>query len=139
LTFGDNVVDRFRHGRFLLFYVGCGLVAPLTQVALSPDSTVPTVGAPGAIAGVLGAYLISFPKSRVLTLVIIWPVEIPAIAYLAFWFILQVLSGVASFGQSDMAGGVAWWAHIGGFLAGILGVALFAPPVRRARVGELRL
>ncbi|HWE26196.1 MAG TPA: rhomboid family intramembrane serine protease, partial [Myxococcales bacterium] len=132
--FGDNVEDRLGHFRFVLFYVGCGLVAALTQVALSPDSTVPTVGASGAIAGVLGAYLISFPRSRVLTLVLIWPVEIPAIFYLAFWFVMQVLSGVASLGAGEMAGGVAWWAHIGGFLAGIAGVALFAPASRRPRV-----
>ena len=137
--FGDNVEDRLGHGRFLLFYVGCGLVAALTQIALSPDSTVPTVGASGAIAGVLGAYLISFPRSRVLTLVVVWLVEIPAIAYLAFWFVLQVLSGVASLGQAEMAGGVAWWAHIGGFLAGIIGVVLFAPPARPAGVRELPL
>ena len=137
--FGDNVEDRLGHGRFLLFYVGCGLVAALTQVALSPDSTIPTVGASGAIAGVLGAYLISFPRSRVLTLVVVWLVEIPAIAYLAFWFLLQVFSGVASLGRAEMAGGVAWWAHIGGFLAGIVGVALFAPPPRPPRVRELPL
>jgi membrane associated rhomboid family serine protease len=137
--FGDNVEDRLGHARFLLFYVGCGLVAALTQVALSPESTVPTVGASGAIAGVLGAYLISFPRSRVLTLVLIWPVEIPAIAYLVFWFVLQVLSGVSSLGQSDLSGGVAWWAHIGGFLAGIAAVALFAPPSRRTSVRELPL
>ena len=114
-------------------------MAALTQIALSPESTVPTVGASGAIAGVLGAYLISFPRSRVLTLILIWPVEIPAIAYLVFWFVLQVLSGVSSLGQSDLAGGVAWWAHIGGFLAGIAGVALFAPPARRPSVRELPL
>jgi membrane associated rhomboid family serine protease len=137
--FGDNVEDRLGHGRFLLFYVGCGLVAALTQVALSPDSTLPTVGASGAIAGVLGAYLVSFPRSRVLTLVLIWPVEIPAIAYLVFWFVLQVFSGVASLGQADAAGGVAWWAHIGGFLAGIAGVTLFAPRARSPRVRELPL
>src|SRR5207248_1153549 len=123
----------------LVFCVGCGLVAALTQVALSPDSTIPTVGASGAIAGVLGAYLISFPRSRVLTLVVVWLVEIPAIAYLAFWFLLQVFSGVASLGRAEMAGGVAWWAHIGGFLAGIVGVALFAPPPRPPRVRELPL
>jgi membrane associated rhomboid family serine protease len=137
--FGDNVEDRLGHGRFLLFYVGCGLVAALTQVALSPDSTLPTVGASGAIAGVLGAYLVSFPRSRVLTLVLIWPVEIPAIAYLVFWFVLQVFSGVASLGQADAAGGVAWWAHIGGFLAGIAGVTLFAPRSRPSPVRELPL
>jgi len=137
--FGDNVEDRLGHGRFLLFYVGCGLAAALTQVALSPDSTLPTVGASGAIAGVLGAYLISFPRSRVLTLVFVWLIEIPAVAYLAIWFVLQLLSGVASLGQPDGMGGVAWWAHIGGFVAGIVGVAVFSPPARPPRVRELPL
>jgi membrane associated rhomboid family serine protease len=132
--FGDNVEDRLGHGRFLLFYVGCGLAAALTQVALSPESTLPTVGASGAIAGVLGAYLISFPRSRVLTLVIIWLVEIPAVAYLVIWFVMQLLSGVASLGQPDGLGGIAWWAHVGGFVAGMVGVAVLAPPrATRAR------
>jgi membrane associated rhomboid family serine protease len=129
--FGDNVEDRLGHGRFLFFYVGCGLVAALTQVALSPDSAVPTVGASGAIAGVLGAYLISFPRSRVVTIIPIiifpWIVEIPAVAYLVIWFAMQLLSGVASLGQSEMLGGVAWWAHIGGFVAGLVSVGILAP------------
>jgi len=129
--FGDNVEDRLGHGRFLFFYVGCGLVAALTQVALSPDSAVPTVGASGAIAGVLGAYLISFPRSRVVTVIPIiifpWIVEIPAVAYLVIWFAMQLLSGVASLGQSEMLGGVAWWAHIGGFVAGLVSVGILAP------------
>jgi membrane associated rhomboid family serine protease len=137
--FGDNVEDRLGHGRFLLFYVGCGLAAALTQVALSPESTLPTVGASGAIAGVLGAYLISFPRSRVLTLFIVWLVEIPAVAYLAIWFVMQLLSGVASLGQPDGMGGVAWWAHVGGFVAGIVAVAVFSPPARPPRVRELPL
>ncbi len=129
--FGDNVEDRLGHGRFLFFYVGCGLAAALTQVALSPDSTVPTVGASGAIAGVLGAYLISFPRSRVVTFVPLfifpWIVEIPAVAYLIIWFAIQLLSGVASLGQGEMLGGVAWWAHVGGFVAGLLSVGVLAP------------
>ena len=129
--FGDNVEDRLGHGRFLFFYVGCGLAAALTQVALSPDSTVPTVGASGAIAGVLGAYLISFPRSRVVTFIPIfifpWIVEIPAVAYLIIWFAIQLLSGVASLGQGEALGGIAWWAHIGGFVAGLLSVGVLAP------------
>jgi membrane associated rhomboid family serine protease len=137
--FGDNVEDRLGHGRFLLFYVGCGLAAALTQVALSPESTLPTVGASGAIAGVLGAYLISFPRSRVLTLFIVWLVEIPAVAYLAIWFVMQLLSGVASLGQRDGMGGVAWWAHVGGFVAGIVGVVVFSPAPRRPRARALPL
>src|SRR5712671_1311043 len=129
--FGDNVEDRLGHGRFLFFYVGCGLVAALTQVALSPDSAVPTVGASGAIAGVLGAYLISFPRSRVVTIIPIfifpWIVEIPAVAYLIIWFAMQLLFGVASLGHAEALGGVAWWAHVGGFVAGLLGVGVLAP------------
>ena len=130
--FGDNVEDRLGHGRFLFFYLGCGLVAALTQVALSPDSTVPTVGASGAIAGVLGAYLISFPRSRVMTFIPLfifpWIVEIPAVAYLIIWFAMQLLSGLVSLGQTEAAmGGIAWWAHIGGFVAGLLTVGVVAP------------
>jgi membrane associated rhomboid family serine protease len=129
--FGDNVEDRLGHGRFLFFYVGCGLVAALTQVALSPDSAIPTVGASGAIAGVLGGYLISFPRSRVLTLVPLfifpWIVEIPAVAYLIIWFAMQVLAGFASLGPGEALGGVAWFAHIGGFVAGLLTVGVLAP------------
>jgi membrane associated rhomboid family serine protease len=89
------------------------------------------VGASGAIAGVLGAYLISFPRSRVVTIIPIiifpWIVEIPAVAYLVIWFAMQLLSGVASLGQSEMLGGVAWWAHIGGFVAGLVSVGILAP------------
>jgi len=137
--FGDNVEDRLGHLRYLLFYMGCGLAAALTQVALSPDSMLPTVGASGAIAGVLGAYLISFPRSRVVTLVPIfifpWIVEIPAIAYLVLWFLMQLVAGVATLGQADM-GGVAWWAHIGGFVAGLLAVGFVAPSPRPRPVRE---
>jgi membrane associated rhomboid family serine protease len=133
--FGDNVEDRLGHARYLVFYLGCGLGAALTQVALSPASTIPTVGASGAIAGVLGAYLVSFPRSRVLTLVPIiiipWFVEIPAVIYLALWFVMQLFNGVASLHMPAGAGGIAWWAHIGGFLVGIVGVFILAPATRR--------
>ncbi len=136
--FGDNVEDRLGHLRFILFYVGCGLAAALAQIALSPDSTLPTIGASGAIAGVLGGYLISFPRSRVLTLVPLfifpWFVEIPAVVYLVLWFLMQLLAGLASLGQAEAAGGVAWWAHIGGFVAGLLSVGVLA---RRRRLTQL--
>jgi membrane associated rhomboid family serine protease len=140
--FGDNVEDRLGHGRYLFFYLACGLGAALTQIALSPASAVPTVGASGAIAGVLGAYLVSFPRSRVLTLIPIiiipWFVEIPAVVYLVLWFAVQLLSGVASLHLPASAGGIAWWAHIGGFIAGIVGVLILAPATRR-RAREIPL
>jgi membrane associated rhomboid family serine protease len=122
--FGDNVEDRMGHSRFLVFYILCGLLAGGAHLLSDPTSTVPTIGASGAIAGVLGAYFILFPRSRVLTLIPIffYPlfVEIPAFVYLGFWFLSQVLSGSMTAGATG--GGIAWWAHIGGFLAG---VALF--------------
>ena len=134
--FGDNVEDKLGHVRYLVFYVAAGIVAALTQVALNPTSPLPTVGASGAIAGVLGAYLISYPRARVLTLIPIiifpWFVEIPAFAYLIFWFLLQLLEGVGQLGVPQEGGGVAVWAHIGGFVAGVVLVKLMAPPRRRA-------
>ena len=133
--FGDNVEDKLGHVRFLFFYLLAGIVAALTQVALNPSSPLPTVGASGAIAGVLGAYLISFPRSRVLTLIPIvifpWFVEIPAVVYLAFWFLLQVLEGVGQLGVPQEGGGVAVWAHIGGFIAGVVLVNIMRPARRR--------
>jgi membrane associated rhomboid family serine protease len=141
--FGDNVEDKLGHFRFVFFYVLCGLGAALCQVALSPDSTIPTVGASGAIAGVLGAYLVSFPRSRVVTFIPIfifpWIVQIPAVLYLLFWFAMQLLSGVASLNVPEGTGGVAWWAHIGGFVAGIVGVFVLAPSPRRSVARELPL
>jgi membrane associated rhomboid family serine protease len=137
--FGDNVEDKLGHARFLLFYLLSGIAAALTQVALSPDSTLPTVGASGAIAGVLGAYLVSFPRGRVLTLVPIfflpWLVEIPAVAFLALWFVGQLLSAFVSLG-APATGGVAWWAHVGGFVAGMVLVKVMAPSRRPLLRGE---
>ncbi|TMA22414.1 MAG: rhomboid family intramembrane serine protease [Deltaproteobacteria bacterium] len=133
--FGDNVEDKLGHFRFLIFYLVAGIAAALAQVALDPTSTLPTVGASGAIAGVLGAYLISFPRSRVLTLIPIiifpWFVEIPAVIYLVFWFLLQLLEGVGQLGAPAQAGGVAVWAHIGGFISGVVLVKLMEPARRR--------
>jgi membrane associated rhomboid family serine protease len=132
--FADAVEDRLGHFRFLAFYLLAGAVAGLAQVALSPEATAPTVGASGAIAGVLGAYLVSFPRARVVAFVPIfilpWIVEIPAVVYLVLWFLMQVLSAFADHGG---AAGVAWWAHVGGFLAGIALVKLLAPPAPRRR------
>jgi len=131
--FGDNVEDRMGHLRYLVFYLLCGLIAGLVHIYFNPLSRVPTVGASGAISGVLGAYLVLFPTSRVITLVpfLFWPifVEIPAVFYLGMWFISQLLNGtfaLATAGVIQAYGGVAWWAHVGGFLAGLLLVRLFA-------------
>ena len=122
--FGDNVEDRLGHGRFLLFYLGCGATAALGQAATNPSSVVPMVGASGAIAGVMGAYFVLFPYSRVLTAVFIVffmdLIEIPAIFFLGIWFLMQFFSGVGSLGAGTASGGVAFWAHIVGFAVGAL-------------------
>ncbi|HEY3885346.1 MAG TPA: rhomboid family intramembrane serine protease [Vicinamibacterales bacterium] len=123
--FGDNVEDQLGHGLYLLFYLGCGSVAAFLQVLFNPHSTVPMLGASGAIAGVMGAYFVLYPQSRVLTVIFILfffdLVEIPAIFFLGFWFLMQLLSGVGSLGvRNASAGGVAFWAHIGGFGAGLV-------------------
>jgi membrane associated rhomboid family serine protease len=121
--FGDNVEDALGHVPFLLFYLACGIVAGLTQLAFSWGSRIPSVGASGAISGVLGAYLVLYPTARVLTLVplfIIWfTTELPAMIFIGLWFVLQFLSGLASLGAYKDVGGVAFWAHVGGFVAGI--------------------
>jgi len=123
--FGDNVEDVLGHFKFAVFYILCGLAAAVVHVLLNFDSRVPTIGASGAIAGVMGAYLIKFPHSKILTLIPIiiffTTVEIPAFFMLIYWFIIQIFNGVGSVGYSNVGkGGVAWFAHIGGFAAGIL-------------------
>ena len=117
--FGDNVEDYFGHFEYLLFYLACGVGAGLLHVAFNLHSRVPALGASGAISGVMGAYLILFPRSRVLTLVFIFLVPLPAIFVLGYWFVIQFLEGIGSLGMTG-SGGVAWWAHIGGFLLGML-------------------
>ena len=123
--YGDNVEDILGKGQYILFYLGCGAAAALTQVLLSPGSRAPVIGASGAIAGVMGAYVVKFPRSRITTLLaifIFWTtVDIPAVLILVYWFLLQLLNGAASIVYSSHAqGGTAWFAHVGGFLAGIL-------------------
>ena len=121
--FGNNVEDKLGHFRFLIFYLLSGLIASFTYVATNANSQVPMIGASGAIAGVLGAYLIRFPQARVLTLIwfgfFVRIVAIPAIFVLGFWFIIQLLNGLPSIG-ANITGGVAWFAHIGGFVAGMV-------------------
>ena len=118
--FGDNVEDRLGPFRYLLFYLLCGLASGVSHLALNLNSNIPTIGASGAIAGVMGAYLILHPRSRILTLIPIiifpWFVEIPAYFFIGIWFALQLLNAAGSQG----AGGIAWWAHIGGFIFGII-------------------
>ncbi|HZT75198.1 MAG TPA: rhomboid family intramembrane serine protease [Vicinamibacterales bacterium] len=129
--FGDNVEDRVGHGRFIVFYLLCGTAAALGQVFMDPTSTLPTIGASGAIAGVMGAYFVLYPQSRVLTLVpliIIWEViELPAYVLLGFWFLLQLFSAgsIAVTASSHGSGGVAFAAHVAGFLVGMGGVFVF--------------
>ena len=130
--FGDNVEDYLGHFKYLLFYLLSGLIAMATQVAVYPHSNVPTVGASGAIAGVLGAYFILYPKARVLT----WfpPIfffHVSAWLWLGFWFLLQFLHGEASLSISQGRGGVAFWAHVGGFIAGVVMIKLFPERSRR--------
>ncbi len=124
--FGDNVEDRLGSVRYAAFYLLCGLASGITHLLLNAHSTIPTIGASGAIAGVMGAYFILYPSSRILTLIPIifipWFVEIPAFFFLGIWFVLQFLNAAGSSGQ---AGGIAWWAHIGGFVFGILFLKLF--------------
>ena len=131
--FGDNVEDRMGHGRYLIFYLLSGIIAGVVHVWIQPTSSVPTVGASGAIAAVLGAYLLLYPLARVITLVPIplfffFPVlEIPVIFYLGFWFLSQLFNGLFSLTvTTNQGGGVAWWAHIGGFVTGAILVHLFA-------------
>ena len=126
--FGDNVEDRVGHGRFIVFYLLCGFAAALAQVAVDPASTLPTIGASGAIAGVMGAYFVLYPHSRVLTLVpfIFGVIEVPATMLLGFWFLMQLFSaGTIAMTAASRGGGVAFAAHVMGFVAGVGGVFLF--------------
>jgi membrane associated rhomboid family serine protease len=133
--FGDNVEDRMGPFRFLAFYLACGIAAGVVHFLTSRSSTVPTVGASGAIAGVMGAYFILFPRARILMLLplFIFPFffEIPAFLFLAYWFVAQILTGTLSLAGPADVGGVAWWAHGGGFLAGAVLFGLFLRPQHR--------
>jgi len=126
--FGDNVEDRFGHGRFLLFYLLCGIAAAVGQILMNSTSTLPTIGASGAIAGVMGAYFILYPQSRVLTLIPVWfeIIEVPAIVLLGFWFLMQLFSaGALAARTTGTGGGVAFAAHVAGFVVGMAGVFVF--------------
>ena len=133
--FGDNVEDRLGHARFVAFYLFCGTAAALAQAFVSPSSRVPMVGASGAIAGVMGAYFVMYPHSRIVTLIPFFfrqVVEVPAVFFLGIWFLMQFLSGVGSIAQVEAGtGGVAFWAHVAGFVAGVLGGLALRRPERQ--------
>lgn len=118
--FGDNVENRFGHVRFLCFYFISGLVASFAQIAVSPDSVIPTLGASGAISGVMGAYMVLFPRNKVNALILYFMVSIPAVFVIGMWALTQFVSGAGSIAEAGQAGGVAYMAHIGGFVAGVV-------------------
>ena len=134
--FGDNVEDRLGHARYLIFYLFCGAAAALGQIATNPSSVVPMIGASGAVAGVMGAYFVMYPQSRILTAVFVIVfmdlIEIPAIFFLGIWFFMQLFSGVGSIGVSAAGAGVAFWAHVVGFATGVVLGAVW----RMAEQGE---
>ncbi len=135
--FGDNIEDYLGHFKYLVFYLLSGVGAALTQVILSPDSRVPTIGASGAIAGVLGAYFLLYPKARVLTwFPLVFFFYLPAWIMLGYWFVMQFLSGAAtSLSETSQNGGIAFWAHVGGFIAGVVLIKVFPERPRRYRYG----
>ncbi len=137
--FGDNVEDRLGHLRYLLFYLVCGLGASAAHIYFNWGSRIPSVGASGAIAGVLAGYFVLFPSASVRTLLFLGPfitmTRVPAIIMIGFWFVTQLLSGVASLGQVEQTSGVAFWAHIGGFVVGLPLVLLLRPAERSAGFG----
>ncbi len=137
--FGDNVEDRLGPFRYLVFYLLCGITSGLFHLLLNLHSNMPTIGASGAIAGVMGAYLILYPHSKILTLIPIifipWFIEIPAFFFLGFWFVLQFLNAAGSHGN---IGGIAWWAHIGGFVFGIVFLKIFLALPETGVSGKMR-
>lgn len=139
--FGDNVEDVMGHLRFLIFYILAGVVAGLVHILFNPLSTVPTIGASGAIAGVMGAYFILFPRSTIITLVPLFflPlfIEIPAVVFIGFWFLSQFFNGTLSLVTPGVLGGVAWWAHVGGFAFGLLFHKLFTGRRRKIYPDEI--
>ena len=130
--FGDNIEKAYGHIKYLIFYLVCGIIAGLAHVLSQPDSIIPSLGASGAISGVMAAYLVLFPTNRVrvlLTLGVIWlrPIAVPAVVMIGIWALLQFVNGIGSIAVTDQTSGVAYWAHIGGFIAGAL-ITLLAKP-----------
>jgi membrane associated rhomboid family serine protease len=140
--YGDNVEDVLGHGKYLLYYLLCGAAAGVLQIVVNPDSRIPLLGASGAIAGVMGGYMIKFPHARILTLLPIFFIitfqEIPAYLILVYWFVIQFFSGVGSIASAHQGGGVAWFAHIGGFLAGMILIKTLGTRERYRRRSDLR-
>jgi membrane associated rhomboid family serine protease len=133
-VFGDNIEDRIGHWRYLVFYLFCGFLASALQIAVAPSTDVPSVGASGAIAGVLGAYLILYPTTMVQVVILplfFLPFFLPAVVLIGFWFIMQLFAGVAELGQATAGSGVAWWAHVGGFVAGVVLILMLRNRTRR--------
>jgi membrane associated rhomboid family serine protease len=128
-VFGDNVEDRMGHGKFLFFYIMFGIVADLAHFMIDPNSTIPAIGASGAISGVMGAYMVMFPLARVRVFYRFFMVRLPAFVYLGFWFLLQLLESML-----PEYTGIAYWAHVGGFVAGIIAALLFFRSKRKRRV-----
>jgi membrane associated rhomboid family serine protease len=137
--FGDNIEGLLGRVRFLIFYFACGVSAMMTHVAMNPASTVPALGASGAIAGVLGAYAVRYPRAKVVTLILFFPfirvVPVPALILLGFWFLYQLFLGGASLVPGHQQAGVAWWAHVGGFVTGMVLISLLAPRRQRRTYG----
>jgi membrane associated rhomboid family serine protease len=121
--FGDNVEDFFGHFTYFFFYLVCGIGAGLLHVLFNFHSNIPAVGASGAISGVMGAYILLYPRARILTLVFIFPIPVPAVIFLGLWYVMQFLAGLSTIG-TKVTGGVAVWAHIGGFILGMLLTAM---------------
>jgi membrane associated rhomboid family serine protease len=133
-VFGDNIEDRVGHGKYLAFYLVSGFAASAVQIAIAPGTDVPSVGASGAIAGVLGAYLVLYPTAMVQVVILplfFLPFFLPAVALIGIWFVMQLFAGVAELGQATAGSGVAWWAHVGGFLAGVVLILLLRKPNQR--------
>ncbi len=141
-VFGNNIEDSMGHTRFIAFYLICGVAAALAHVFLSPASAIPTVGASGAISGVMGAYVLLYPKVRVRTwLPPFFFFNVPALFFLGYWFFIQLATGLMSFGpEAGESGGVAFWAHVGGFVAGLVLIKLFEKPqLTNAKRAKIRL
>ncbi|MEP7274111.1 MAG: rhomboid family intramembrane serine protease, partial [Acidobacteriota bacterium] len=140
--FGDNVEDRMGHVKFVIFYLLCGLIASATHIFFGPDSRIPSLGASGAIAGVLGAYLVLYPHQRVRVLVPLGffsqVTELPAIVVIGFWAVLQFFQGFGSIAETAQTGGIAYMAHVGGFVAGLVLVFLFRNGAARGPIGGMR-
>jgi membrane associated rhomboid family serine protease len=138
--FGDNVEDRMGHGRYLVFYLLCGIAAAALQTAMSISTFVPSVGASGAIAGVLGAYLVLYPLGKVRVVILPFfflPFVVPAVVLIGIWFLMQLIAGLGEIGRATAGSGVAWWAHVGGFVTGLVLIVFFKRPQRSWRRSEL--